>query len=105
MILGDMDLAKSYTERALLLSRQHHFSWMISLICLDYARILALIGQASSAYDYLLEALSSDARAPILEKAFAEIGIPLALQMNDEVTLAKCARPAALTLSISIGRT
>jgi len=98
-ILGDVALAKSCIERALLIARQQHFLWSISHLCLVYASILALMGEFRSAYGYLLEALSADARAPILERAFAEIGIPLALHMNDEATLAKCAHPEALTLA------
>jgi len=97
LILGDIDLAKSYTERALLISRQHRFVWYIPFLCLEYANILTLLSQPSSAYEYLLEALSCDARVPVLERALAETGIPLALQMNDEVALAKCSSLTVLT--------
>jgi DNA-binding CsgD family transcriptional regulator len=97
LILGDIDLAKSCTERALLICRQHRFVWFIPFLCLEYANILTLLSQPSSAYGYLLEALSCDARAPILERALAETGIPLALQMKDEAMLAKCGSPAVVT--------
>jgi ATP/maltotriose-dependent transcriptional regulator MalT len=99
LVLGDVDRAKSCTERALLISREHCFIWFIPFLCLEYANILALIGQSSSAYEYLIEGLSSEARVPILERVLAETGIPLALQMRDEATLAKCVRPTALALA------
>jgi DNA-binding CsgD family transcriptional regulator/tetratricopeptide (TPR) repeat protein len=97
LTLGNIERAKAYVERALLVARQHNFIWYIPFLCLKYADVLRFLGQTSSAYGYLSEALSFDARAPILEQALAETGIPLALQMNDEVTLQKCTKPSVLT--------
>jgi len=103
LFLGDMDRAKSHSERALLIARQHHFIWYLPLLCLKYARILRFLGQASSAHGYLLEALSFDARTSRFDYALAEFGIPLALQMGDDVTLQKCANPAILTRTFQSG--
>jgi len=95
MVLGDTNLAKSCAERALLIARQYCIAWIIPFLCLEYAKILALLGQQNAAYGYLLEALSSGSQTPVLERALAE-NIPLALRLGDKGTLAKCAQPAVL---------
>lgn len=102
-ILGDIELAKSCVERALLIARQNQMVWRVPYLCLDYAEILIRMGHHDSARGYLIEALSYDIHVPILEPKFAEIGIPLALYMKDKATLAKCVRSTALTLAFGSG--
>lgn len=102
--LGDIRLAKSCAEHALLLCRQNRFLWYIPYVCLGYADVLTHMGQYDSAFDYLLEALSYDTQVPLLERKIAQVGIPIALHMHDKATLAKCARPRALSLAFQSGQ-
>jgi DNA-binding CsgD family transcriptional regulator len=97
--LGEIERAKSCVERALLTARKHQLLWRIPFICIAYADILWKLGQYGPAHGYLLDALSYEAHAPLLETAFAEMGIPIAMHMKDEATIAKCARPSAIELA------
>src|SRR5581483_3030993 len=89
--LGDIEHARAICEQALLVVRRNHMGWQVPLTCMDYANILARMGRYTEAHAYLLEALSSDAHAPILDEYFSLVGIPIALHLNDEATLVKCA--------------
>ena len=62
------------------------------------------MGQETVAYEYLLEAISYDARAPLLNVKFAAVGIPLALRMHDAATLAKCNRKNEIELAFQSGQ-
>jgi len=99
MRLGRTEFAKTCHERALLLARQHNVVWLIPRICLEYAWLLTQMGQLPLAYEYLTDALSYDATAPVLDEAIASVGIPLALYMKDDSTLAKCHRLHAIDLA------
>lgn len=101
--LGDLQRARALYEQLLLIVRRNHMGWYVPQACMDYAHILARMGQYTSAHGYLLEALSSDAHAPTLEVQFVSIGIPIALTLNDETTLKKCIRPAAIDLAFQSG--
>jgi len=103
MNLGNMPLAKSCMERALLIARRNRGNWHITHLCVAYAAILTHIGQHSSAHSYLLEALSYDIHVPIVRMSFAEVGIPLALHMKDAAMLAKCLQPSVLTAAFQSG--
>jgi DNA-binding CsgD family transcriptional regulator len=102
--LGDTNRAKACYEQALLVVRQYQISLWIPLLCLSYADLLACMGQSHTAHEYLLEALSSTARAPSLDMNFAGVGIPIALQMGDEAALVKCARSTVIELAFESGR-
>jgi ATP/maltotriose-dependent transcriptional regulator MalT len=93
LMFGRTKLAKSYFERALLIARRNGLGWFISKCCLSYAQLLMDMGEYPTAYEYLLEALSSGAQAHVVDEFLVAIGIPLALQMGDQATLEKCARP------------
>jgi DNA-binding CsgD family transcriptional regulator/tetratricopeptide (TPR) repeat protein len=92
-VFGRTKLAKANFEHALLATRRSGIGWLIPLCCLEYAEFLTCIGAYTSAYEYLVEALSSDAQTPVLDERIAYVGIPLALYMKDEATLEKCVRP------------
>jgi len=102
--LGDTELSKTCMERALLVSRQYHITWSIPVCCLGYSGLLFNIGQYGRAYEYLLDALSYDAHTPLMDLAFATAGIPIALHMKDETTLAKCVRPATVDFAFRSGQ-
>jgi len=89
---GRTKLAKAHLEHGLLAARRSNIAWLIPRSCLAYAEFLIWLGEYTSAYEYLVEALSSDAQTPILEEMIAYVGIPLALHMKDEATLKKCMR-------------
>jgi len=99
MALGRIELAKACDERALLVAREHHIVWRIPDLCLEYAGILAKIGQQGLAYEYVLNASAYGTLAPTTIMLFASVGIPLALRMKDEAMLAQCARPSAIDLA------
>ena len=98
-MLGQTDSAKACYERALLAARRNNIVWRIPQLCLQYAQSLLRMGQYALAYDYLLDALSYDAKAPILDVFLSSVGIPLALHMKDEALLARCAQPRAIELA------
>jgi len=101
--LGDIERGRALCEQALLIVRRNHLGWYVPFFCMDYAHILMRMGRYTSAHGYLLEALSSDAHAPILEERFALAGIPIALHLKDEATLLQCIRPAAIDLAFQSG--
>jgi len=103
MLFGDVDRSKACRERALLLARRNNITWRIPHICLGQAELLARMGEQSAAFEYLLEALSCDAHAPLLDIQFTSVGIPLALTMNDDKILMRCTRPAAFDLALQTG--
>jgi DNA-binding CsgD family transcriptional regulator len=98
--LGDIERAKLLREEALLIARRNHSGWFIPYYCLRYADILTRMGHHEIAREYVLEALSSDASAPLLEMTVSAVGIPLALQLGDESLLVRCTRPAAVELAL-----
>jgi DNA-binding CsgD family transcriptional regulator/tetratricopeptide (TPR) repeat protein len=104
LALGDITRAKNHYERALLVARQSNVEWYIPFLCIDYAGLLARMGQEAAAYEYLLEAISYDARAPLLDAKFAAVGIPLALHMHDAATLAKCNRKDVVEVAFQSGQ-
>jgi len=104
MELGDTNRAKACYEQALLVTRQYQIVWFIPLLCLNYAELLWRMGEYHNAREYVVEALSSAAHAPILEEAFAGVGICLALQIQDADMLAECTRPAAIDLAFQSGQ-
>ena len=93
LMFGRTKLAKAHCEHALLAARRSNIGWLIPIRCLEYAEFLMYMGEYTSAHEYLVEALSSDAQTPILDEMIAYVGIPLALHMKDEATLKKCVRP------------
>ena len=103
LALGDLQRARALFEQALLFVRQYRLGWYITRACIDYADILARMSHYEDAHGYLLEALSSDAHAPILEEGFAKVGIPIALHLNDQSTLEKCIRPTTIDLAFQSG--
>lgn len=103
MTFGRTELAKSCRERALLAARRNNIVWLIVKYCLDYAELFTCMGQHDSAYGYLVEALSIDAKAPLLDEEIAWVGIPIALRMKDEATLLRCARSGVINRSFSSG--
>jgi len=103
LMFGRTKLAKACRERALLAVRRGNIAWFIPKCCLEYAELLMRMGQHDAAYPYLLEALSSDAKTPILDEIVAYVGIPLALHMKDEGTLAKCMRPQVIDRAFASG--
>ena len=96
LMFGRTKLAKAHFEHALLAARRSDIGWLIPIRCLWYAEFLMCIGEYPSAHEYLVEALSSDAQTPVLDEMIAYVGIPLALHMKDEATLAKCVRPRVI---------
>jgi DNA-binding CsgD family transcriptional regulator/tetratricopeptide (TPR) repeat protein len=102
--LGDSNRAKACYEQALLVARQYRIAWRIPMLSLGYADLLACMGQHHTAHEYLLEALSYDTRAPDVDVSFVCVGIPIALQVRDELTLAKCTRPKVIELAFQSGR-
>ena len=94
--LGNIELSRSCRERALLVARKNHIIWPTTFLCLGYAGFLTRIGQYGVAYEYLLEALAYDAQGMRIKTMLANVGIPLALRMRDEVTLEKCAHMPAI---------
>jgi len=103
LMFGKTGLAKEYLEHALLAARRNNIAWLIPQCCLAYADFLMRVGEYASARDYLLEALSSNARTHILDENIAFVGIPLALYMKDEATLAKCMSPHIVQRAFSSG--
>jgi len=101
--LGDIGRAKTCYEQALLVARRYHIVWQIPNICLEYSDLLVQIGQPGLAYEYLLNALAYDAHTSITDVLLASFGIPLALYMKDEVTLAKCSQPSAVDFAFRSG--
>jgi len=101
--LGNTELAKSCEEQALLIARQSYILWLVPMNCLGYADILRRMNQHDMAHAYLLEALSYPGTTPSLQRQLAVIGIPVALQMNDEKILQQCALPLTLELAFQSG--
>lgn len=99
IMLGRTQLTKMHIERALLMARQNNVVWRIPQICLHYAGVLTRMGQQTLALEYLADALSYDAKVPVLDETFASIGIPLALHVKDPTILEKCARTHAIELA------
>lgn len=97
--LGNIERGKALYEQALIVVRRNHMGWLVPYDCMGYAGILARMGQYAAAHEYLLEALLWDGHAPLVEERFAAIGIPIALHVNDEAALMKCARPTAIDLA------
>lgn len=98
LTFGRTKLAKAHREHALLGARRSGISWLIPACCLWYAGVLMNMGEYSSAREYLEEALTSDAQTAVLDEMIVAIGIPLALEVKDEVTLQKCVRPHVIDL-------
>jgi DNA-binding CsgD family transcriptional regulator/tetratricopeptide (TPR) repeat protein len=101
--LGRTEFAKTCHERALWVARRNNVAWRIPDICLDYAWLLTRMGQYELAHEYLMEALSYDVKAAILDENFVFVGIPLAIYMKDEATLEKCIRPHVIDLAFQSG--
>jgi DNA-binding CsgD family transcriptional regulator/tetratricopeptide (TPR) repeat protein len=101
--LGHVNFAKTCRERALFVARQFQIVWAIPHQCLEYARTLFLMGQNGTAYEYLLNALAYSSHVANTDTSFADVGIPLALFMKDEVTLEKCARLSAIEFAFRSG--
>jgi DNA-binding CsgD family transcriptional regulator len=102
-MFGRTKLAKAHCEHALLAARRSGIGWLIPTYCLWYAGFLTCIGEYLSAHEYLVEALSSDAHATILDEKIAYVGIPLALRMRDKATLKKCVRLHVIDLAFLSG--
>jgi len=102
--LGKIELEKTYCEQALLVARRYHVIWLIPQVCLEYSGVLFNMGHYAMAHEYLLDALSYDAQTPFVEMSFASTGIPVALQMKDETTLARCSRPSAIDFAFRSGQ-
>lgn len=102
-ILGNIELAKTCYEHALLIARENHIVWAIPHICSGYAGVLFRSGQVRIARDYMLEALSYNTQVPISETSFAIAGIPIALHMKDESLLARCTRESAIDFAFQSG--
>jgi len=95
--LGNIALSKTCFENALLVARKYHLTtYHIPRYCLTYARCLSLAGQYKTAHRYLLEAVSYDTQEDRMASLLARFGIPIALQLKDELTLAKCARASVI---------
>lgn len=94
--LGDVEVAKSCLESAILVARENQILWRVSRLYAYYAAFLATMGRATSAREYLLAALAYRANAPLLEMLFAGVGIPLAMKLADDDLLAKCSVTSAL---------
>lgn len=104
MRLGNIERAKACFERELLVSRRFHIMWNIPRACLGYAAVLFCAGEYKTAYNYLLEALSFEAHAPIINASIATIGLPLSLHAKDEPTIAKCARLSVIDAALRSGQ-
>jgi ATP/maltotriose-dependent transcriptional regulator MalT len=89
-LLGDTELAKACIEQALLVARQGHIKWYIPAVCLEYAELLFKIGYSKRAHEFLVEAVSLPSMAAKIKVQFATVGIPIALHVQDNETLAKC---------------
>jgi len=93
LMFGRTKLAKAHLEHGLLAARRNNIAWLIPQYCLEYAELLMYMGEYTAAHEYLVEALSSDAHSAILDQMIVYIGIPLALLVKNETTLAQCVRP------------
>jgi DNA-binding CsgD family transcriptional regulator len=102
-VLGNLSLAKTCFENALLVARKYHLTGYAPRYCLVYAQLLSRAGQHETAYRYLLEAVSYDAQGDTIAILLASYGIPIALHVKDEVILAKCARPATIDAAFRNG--
>jgi DNA-binding CsgD family transcriptional regulator len=103
MALGNIKLARSYCQQALFVARKNHLGWLIPVLCLGYARILMRMGQYSTAREYVVEALAVETATPLLDERFVEIGIPLALQLNDGDMLRRCVRTEEIERAFQSG--
>ena len=101
--LGNIERGRAFYEQALLIVRHNRMGWRMPKACLRYADILLKMGRYAEAHGYLLEALSSDAHAQILEELFVSVGIPIAMYLKDDGTLRRCIRPAAIDLAFQSG--
>jgi len=90
-VLGDIRLAKSCLEQAMIVARRGNTTWHTSFLILAYAGVLFPMGRFEDAHEYLREALARDVGTASLEALFAVVGIPLALQVHDEKALIACA--------------
>ncbi|HYK52771.1 MAG TPA: helix-turn-helix transcriptional regulator [Candidatus Eremiobacteraceae bacterium] len=103
--LGEIDLAKLCHERALLVARRYHIHWRTSYLCLRYADVLARMGQFEPAREYVMDALSYDIHTPRVTTLLAAVAIPLAIHLQDDWLLKRCASPRALDLALRSGET
>jgi len=102
--LGDIERARNLCEQSLLITRRNRLTSSVPYVCLLYAKILAKLGNYTSARKYLLKAVTSDAYPPSIEVHIAGVGIPLALRLNDDETLRRCTRSSAITSAFRSGQ-
>jgi len=102
-ILGNITLSKTCAENALLVVRKYHLTAYIPYSCLVYVRYLSCAGQYETAHRYLLEALSYETQEDRIAIGLARYGIPIALYVKNEATLAKCARPSTIDAAFRTG--
>jgi len=101
--LGKIEVAKMCHKRALFFAQQHQILWRIPYLSLRYADLLARMGQYESAYEYLNDALSYDIHVPRVAVMTAFVGIPIALHLNDNDLLQRCAQEPAIELVFQSG--
>jgi ATP/maltotriose-dependent transcriptional regulator MalT len=97
--LGDTIRAKNCYEQALFIAMRHRITYMVAQAGLNYAQHLNYMGQSAAAHASLVDALSSGPVVPYVALNSACVGIPIALQVGDEKSLAQCAQPKAIDLA------
>jgi ATP/maltotriose-dependent transcriptional regulator MalT len=101
--LGRLSLAADSFLKALSTARENHHVWNIAYVSLEYARVLSRQGNRHLAHAYVNQALTFENPPPVLIEAFAEIGIPIAIECDDSHLLERCADEAALTFAFKSG--
>jgi DNA-binding CsgD family transcriptional regulator len=102
-MLGRTELSSRLLARALSTARERNLGWTVACFSLEWARVLSRRGNRHLAHAYVNQAALVENPPPVLLEALTEIGIPIAIECNDEHLLDRCANEDALVYAFRSG--
>lgn len=103
MALGDINTAQLCKERALFVARERHIAWRVAYLSLRYADLLLELEQYEHARDLVLDSLTYDCKTPCIKILVTSIGTRLAVALDDEGLLRRCADEHAIEYAFRSG--
>jgi DNA-binding CsgD family transcriptional regulator len=103
LLTGRRDEAIAALEAGIATSYEFGMRWHVSNDLLSLARVRAVFGDLAGARQALVDALASAYEVRRLDVWSAGYGIPIALALNDEELLARCAHPGVLDEAVRSG--